>query len=158
MSSEENKHVKCICMSSFQTEYTQNRGILKVGGRQLEVIFYCPKLNFGGVLKVGGAMAPIKCIYKLMHCIFYALIVHYYNYFVHMFNTRQNGSNTYHLCCLHIILQFIPHKDYNACVYYCTYMHSRDNYNSWSSDICQAKQHVCQTIMWYGLTNCQIKE
>ena len=29
---------------------------------------------------------------------------------------------------------------------------------SLSSDICQAKYHVCQTIMRYGLTNCQIKE
>ena len=35
--------------------------------------------------------------------------------------------------------------------------HITDNYSSLSSDICQAKYHVCQTIMRYGLTDCQIK-
>lgn len=34
----------------------------------------------------------------------------------------------------------------------------RDNYSSLSSDICQAKHHVCQTIMRYDLIDCQIKE
>ena len=42
-----------------------------------------------------------------------ALIVHYYNYFVHMLNARQNGSNTYHLCCLHIAPRFIPQWVYH---------------------------------------------
>ena len=41
---------------------------------------------------------------------------------------------------------------HNTHTHTCTHMHIADNYNSLSLDICQAKYHVCQTIMRYGLT------
>ena len=77
-------------------------------GRNFESSILCQTLEAFGIKKTRTTASTHKGMVW-----WNALIVHYYNYFMHMLNARQNGGNTYHLCCSHTAPQFIPQQVYH---------------------------------------------